>query len=175
MRAALAITVLAIGVAAAAPARIAQASAAAPTRAQIRGAVARAERSRSLWATVNVCDSHRFPHRIGVRGQMPTLGFAASMSMYVQVNYFSKSKHRFEPIRNATMRVGAGRSATGLEQAGSTFSFPRHTGLLNATIEFTWTRSGTVLAQTTRRTTAGHRDADYGSPPHYSARECRIR
>lgn len=174
MRVALATTVLAAGLAVAAPVTIAQASAATPTSAQVQRAVGRAERSKSLWATVNVCDSRRYPNTIGVRGQMPTLGFPASMSMYVQVNYFSNAKQVFEPIRNATMRIGIGRSATGLEQAGSTFVFPRHTGLLNATIKFTWAR-GSVLAQTARRTTGGHKDVDYSSPPRYSARECRIR
>ena len=32
----------------------------------------------------------------------------------------------------------------------------------------------TLIGQTVRRTTAGHHDADHGSPPHYSAAQCRI-
>ena len=54
------------------------------------------------------------------------------------------------------------------------FPFNAHTGLLNATITFSWTRDGKVVGQTRRRTTAGHPNADYGSPPRYSAAQCTI-
>ena len=65
-----------------------------PTKAQIRTAVARAERSKSLWATVNICNSKRYPDRIGVRGQMPSLGFAAWLSMDIQVQYYSDAHEK---------------------------------------------------------------------------------
>ena len=55
------------------------------------------------------------------------------------------------------------------------FPFSAHTGLLNASFTFIWTRGGKIIGQTVRRTTAGHRDADHGSPPHYSAAQCRIK
>ena len=145
--------------------------------ARIARAVRTAEHSRSLWATVNICSSAKYPHALGIRGQMPTLGFSASMSMVVQVNYWSTTSHRFLPIQNklATTRLSLGSAATGLEQDGAVFPFKAHTGLLNATITFTWTRGGKVIGQTVRRTTAGHHDADHGSPPHYSAAQCLIK
>jgi hypothetical protein len=31
-----------------------------------------------------------------------------------------------------------------------------------------------VIGQTVRGTTAGHTDADHGSPPHHSTAACRI-
>ncbi|MFZ0091544.1 MAG: hypothetical protein WAL63_18705 [Solirubrobacteraceae bacterium] len=152
----------------------------APARAlgpkQISAAVSRAERSSSLWATVNICDSRKYPNALGIRGQMPTLGFSASLSMAVQINYWSPGKKRFEPIKapGATATQSLGTESSGLQQAGSVFKFKPHTGMLNATVTFTWTRGGKVLGRVQRQTTAGHPGADYGSPPRYSAAACRI-
>jgi hypothetical protein len=145
--------------------------------ARIARAVRTAERSRSLWATVNICSTRRYPHDLGVRGQMPTLGFSASLSMVIQVNYWSTAAKRFVPIQSklASTRLSLGSATNGLEQDGAVFPFSAHTGLLDATVTFTWTRMGKVIGQTVRRTTAGHHDADHGSPPHYSAARCRIK
>jgi hypothetical protein len=146
-----------------------------PTAAQIRRAVRSAERSRALWATVNVCDTKQFPHTLGVRGQMPALGFGSSLSIKIRIVFFDKTQKRFLPVPNATMKVPLGRVASGLQQGGATFTFQPHTGLLSANVEFTWTRAGKVLAQTTRHTTGGHKSADFGSPRHFSAPQCTIK
>lgn len=152
------------------------AGAARPGPAQITRAVKRAERSSSLWATINICNSRRYRNQLGVRGEMPTLGFRAVMTMAIQVNYWSADKRRFIPIPSpsalTTLKLGS--PASGLQQDGAVFPFKTHTGRLNATITFTWTRGGKVIGTTHRRTTAGHHDADYGSPPRYSAAECTI-
>jgi hypothetical protein len=172
MRAALATTVLAAAVlVASVPAR---ADTVGPAR--IARAIRSAESSPSLWATVNICSSRKYPNDLGVRGQMPTLGFSASMYMVVQVQYWSAQSRRFLPIANnlANTRLSLGSASNGLQQDGAVFPFHAHTGLLNATVTFIWTRGGKVIGQTVRRTTAGHHDADHGSPPHYSAAQCRI-
>jgi hypothetical protein len=172
MRAALLTTVLAAAV------LVAGVPAAAGTvgPARIARAVRSAESSPSLWATVNICSSRKYPHDLGVRGQMPTLGFSASLYMVIQVDYWSAHSRSFLPIQSnlATTRLSLGSASNGLEQDGAVFPFRPHTGLLNATITFIWTRGGKVIGQTVRRTTAGHSDADHGSPPHYSAAQCRI-
>jgi hypothetical protein len=144
---------------------------------QIARAVRSAEKSPSLWATVNICSSRKYPHDLGVRGQMPTLGFSASLEMVIQVQYWSASSRHFVPIQSnlATTRLSLGSASTGLEQDGAVFPFRAHTGLLRAMVTFIWTRGGKLIGQTTRRTTAGHSDADHGSPPHYSAAQCRIK
>ena len=107
---------------------------------------------------------------------MPTLGFAASLSMVVQVDYWSNAKQRFVPVQSSTgtTTLALGTLSTGLQQDGAVFPFKPHTGLLSATITFIWSRGGKVLGQTVRRTTAGHPDADFGSPARYSAAQCRI-
>ncbi|HEX3976069.1 MAG TPA: hypothetical protein VHW96_07370 [Solirubrobacteraceae bacterium] len=176
MRAALVTTVLAAAVLIAAGAAGA-ASAAGVRPGQIVRAVRSAEQSRSLWATVNICDTRRYRNDIGVRGQMPSLGFSSSLYMVVQVNYWASKQHRFLPIQSnlATTRLSLGSAVNGLEQDGAVFPFSVHTGLLNATFTFIWTRGGKVIGQTVRRTTAGHADADHGSPAHYSAAQCRVR
>lgn len=148
-----------------------------PGRRRIARAVAAAERSQNLWATINVCDSARDPNALGVRGQMPTLGFRASLSMVINVRYWSRSKRAFVPIQTstATATESLGHPTRGLQQSGAIFPFRAHAGLLDATVTFIWARGGSVIGQTERRTTAGHPSADYGSPPRYSAARCTIR
>jgi hypothetical protein len=176
MRAALVTTVLTAAVLVLAGAGGAE-SAGAVGPGQIARAVRSAEQSRSLWATVNICDSGKYRNDIGVRGQMPTLGFSSTLYMVVQVNYWSQRQHRFVPIQShlASTRLSLGSTANGLQQDGAVFPFSAHTGLLNATFTFIWTRGGNVVGQTVRRTTAGHTDADHGNPPRYSAARCRIK
>jgi hypothetical protein len=146
-----------------------------PTPAQIQAAVRNAEHSQSLWATVNICDTKRFQNTLGVRGQMPALGFSASLSIVIQVNFFNRAKKRFEPIPKASMKIPLGTVATGLQQGGATFTFKPRTGLLNARIEFVWTRGGKVIGSTSSRTTGGHKTADFGNPAHFTAPQCQIR
>jgi hypothetical protein len=148
----------------------------APTRAQITHAVRQALRSRSLWATVHICNSPARQGVLGIRGQMPALGFPATLSMVVRIGYWSPAKHRFVPDNtpNAVKALTLGLASSGLHQDGAEFQFTAPTGLLNATVQFTWTRSGRVIGQSTRRTTAGHHDAYRASPPGYSAAQCRI-
>jgi hypothetical protein len=164
--------VAALTLAAAAPA-----AAKPPTARQVAKAVAAAEKSSALWATINICNSRTHRDEIGVRGQMPSLGFSSTMSMTVTLNAWSSTDKKFEPIdsNNAVAQVNLGSSARGLEQGGTVYPFQKgETGLWNATIVFTWTRQGKVIGRTHRRTTAGHPTADYGSPPHYSAKQCSI-
>jgi len=176
VRVALAITVLALGLSAVPAAAVGRAPAKNPTQAQIRSAVRRAERSTSLWVTINICDTRRYPNTLGIRGQMPSLGFPAWLSMKIQLNYFSATRKRFVGIpRLRPMTVRLGRSSSGLQQDGAAFTFKPHTGLLDATVQFFWKRAGRLLGQTTLSTTGGHRDADFGSPPRFSAMQCRIR
>jgi hypothetical protein len=148
-----------------------------PTQAQVARAVSSIERSPALWATINICNSRTHRYQIGVRGQMPSLGYLSTMSMTITLDAWSSTAHAFQPINspNAVDTVNLGPHTRGLEQAGTIFPFTKgETGLWNATIVFTWKRHGKVVGQTHRRTTAGHPTADFGSPPRYSAAQCRI-
>jgi hypothetical protein len=146
-----------------------------PTRPQIKAAIAKAERSKSLWATVNVCTSTSKQDTIGIRGQMPTLGFPAWLSMSIQLNYYSTTKKKFVPVTKSGQKlVRVGRVSTGLQQAGALYTYKPASELVNASVTFIWKRSGKLLGQTTRTTAAGHPDADFGVPAHYSAQQCKI-
>ncbi len=180
VRAAIATTVL-VGVLAAGslPAETATAGAspagANPTPAQIRTAIARAQRARTLWATVNICDTRADPKVLGVRGQMPSLGFASWMSMEIHLDYYNRAKKTFvtDPGTAKTLRLG--RSAHGLQQGGATYTFRGATPMLQASVRFIWRRSGQTLGTTPMLTTGGHPSADFGSPPRFSAATCQIR
>jgi hypothetical protein len=167
---------LAVAGLAASTAAVPAAAAANPSPARIRAAVRQAVRSRYLWATVNICDTHRYPNYLGVRGEVPTLGFAAWLTMDVRLYYYSTAKHTYLPVpRRGSQIVRLGRWRHGLQQGGALFQFAAHQPTIRASVLFRWRRAGKLLGETTRNTTAGHPSADFGSPPHYSAAQCRIR
>lgn len=149
-----------------------------PSAKQIHRAVSRAEQSSSLWATVNVCSSKGRGRggEVGVRGQMPTLGFDATLRMTVQLGFWSQKHERFIPIdgSTATSNLSLGSASSGLQQDGVMYGFDTSAGLLNASIDFTWTRGGRVIGETSTVTTGGHPGADYAQPAHYSASHCRL-
>jgi hypothetical protein len=149
-----------------------------PSARQVQRATARAERSSSLWATINICSSRGKGRggELGVRGQMPALGFAATLRMTIQLGSWSEKHRRFIPIAgsSATSNLSLGTSSSGLQQDGVVYGFTGSAGLLDASVDFTWTRGGRVIAEASRITSAGHRDADYSRPAHYSAGNCRL-
>jgi hypothetical protein len=146
-----------------------------PTPNQIKTAVHNAERSKRLWATINVCDTRKHPNTIGIRGEVPALGFPASISISIAVDFYSQTDKRFEPDPNAIQKIKLGEVAHGIHQRGVTFRFAPHTGRLRGTATFSWTRKGKVVGSTKRITTASHHDADFGDPSGYSAATCMIK
>ncbi|HET9103021.1 MAG TPA: hypothetical protein VFN55_06665 [Solirubrobacteraceae bacterium] len=145
-----------------------------PTPAQVSTAVARAERATTLWATINICDPRADPKVLGVRGQMPSLGFASWMSMEIRLEYYDARRHRWIDDPGTLKTIRLGRASRGLQQGGATYAFTGPTPALRARVRFAWRRSGRLLGTTVGLTTAGHPGADYGSPPGYSAASCRI-
>jgi hypothetical protein len=147
-----------------------------PSPARIRAAVKKAEESSSLWATVNICNSRHYRNDLGIRGQMPSLGFAAWLSMDVKLYYYSPPQKRYLRVpKRGSKLVRLGRSSSGFQQSGAMFEFSSHQPTLKAIVTFMWRRSGQLLGQAQRTTTAGHRNADFASPAHYSAATCTIR
>jgi hypothetical protein len=148
-----------------------------PTRKQIRAAMSRAARSSYLWATVNVCTSHGAKGGvIGIRGEMPALGFRSTLSMTIQLRQYVTSAKRYEAVKGSTARrtVTVGRATTGIYQDGAEFPFTSATGRLDALVTFTWTRDGHRLGHVSRTTTGGHPSAAYGRPRHHSTATCRL-
>lgn len=151
-----------------------------PTTKQIHKALAKARHSKQLWATVNVCQvKGRHAAKggsVGVRGQMPTLGFSSTLSMTIQLNHYSSKTKSFValPYRTAKTTVSPGTFQTNLHQDGAVYPFGGPAGLLDATVTFSWSRGGKVLGTAIRQTTAGHHDAAGGRPARYSAAQCRL-
>ena len=160
-------------IALAAPIAAYAAAARAPTRAQIRRAISRAEHSRNLWATVDICNTKRHPRVLGIRGQMPSLGFAASHEVNIRVDYQPTPKIGFKPSR-VSKSVALGNSANRLLQGGWMWQFPKHTGPLRGTVTFAWRRGHQLLGRVTRTTTGGHHDVEFGDPRRFSAAQCNI-
>lgn len=145
-----------------------------PTRAQIRAAVKRAKRSRALWATVNICNTRHHPHALGIRGQMPALGFRARLSMRIAVDYWDPAKKRFVADKSVRSKVVAlGATSSELRQGGYEFSFAPP-AVLSGTVTFKWTVGRHVVGRATRATAHGIRGVDRGDPRGYSAATCQI-
>ena len=148
-----------------------------PTTAQIRRAVTNAERSSYLWATINICRSHlRRGGLVGVRGEMGALGFHATLTMTVQLRQYDRTRKTFLAVKapTATHTVTLGVLDSGVHQDGAEFHYAADTGLLDATVTFTWTRDGHRLGTVTRTTTSGHHNAAFAEPTGHSAASCRL-
>jgi hypothetical protein len=158
------------------PAFASSLASAGPTPAQIQTAVASAEHSQYLWATVNICNTRRHRDQIGIRAQLPALGFGSRMSIHIQVEYWTGKAFRADPNMGATKRVKLGIATNGVRQGGWNFQFGPGAGLLSGLVEFKWTRGGKTIGSFTQTTTRGHgRQVDGAEPPGHSAATCRIR
>jgi hypothetical protein len=146
-----------------------------PTEAQIRAAVRRAEHSKDLWATINVCRRKGREDIIGIRGQMPSLGFTSDLSLVVQPQYWAYDQAKFKPVPGDARRVSLGAATHAVLQGGASFRFKHPAGLLRGTITFEWRLKTRLLASTVRKTTHGHRHVDFADPPGFSAGVCSFR
>lgn len=146
-----------------------------PSPSQISTAIRMAEQSKQLWATVNICTTNHHNGQLGIRGQMPSLGFAAQMYMTFEVIFQPSGGSHFKPIRSTKARVLVGQAANKVLQVGRTYPFQTSSSLLAGQVTFEWRRSGKLLGRTTRRTTGHHTHVDFADPPGTSQAFCRLR
>lgn len=171
------VVVLATGSAGAGPsetglAHAAAASTPAPTPQQIHQAVAAAKSSRNLWATINICGTTGTTRAVGMRGQMPGLGFTTNMYMTFTVFYLTASgTNSLVPDTRETVLAANG--STRLYQAGVTFQFGPPATLVGRVL-FVWKLHGRRLGQAIRWTTNNHHHVDQANPPGYSAAQCTL-
>ncbi len=144
---------------------------------KVQAAVKTAEHSPDLWATVNVCTSAPAPtgDTVGIRGQMPSLGIAATLLMKISVSYWNGSA--FQPT-SASRNISLGKGTHGVHQAGVNFPFsPPASGnnyLVRGTITFEWTIGAKVVGQVTRNTGHGYANVGFANPPGFSAGTCTL-
>jgi hypothetical protein len=140
-----------------------------PTQAQITAAIKSAKHSKDLWATVNICHRPRF----GIRGQMPALGFAAKLSMKIQIDYYNFVKKRFQPLRGTTSVVTFGSQTKDLHQGGSVWRF-KPPAILSGTVTFKWRLGTKVIGTAVRKTAHGVKGVDDTDPKGNSTATCRF-
>jgi hypothetical protein len=136
------------------------------------------ERSRALWATVDVCNPKDQPNTIGIRGSMPGDRHAHdTMYMRFRVQYQDPSTHRWAYVARGAdsgfLKVGPAQTA---RQAGRSFQFAAggQTFTLRGYVIFQWRRGKTVLGTIERTTLAGHHSLAGADPKNYSAASCRL-
>jgi hypothetical protein len=147
---------------------------------KIHAAVLAAERSPDLWATINVCTSGNADgsDEVGIRGQMPSLGFPATLTMVVSVSYWNYTDMKFEPANAASSTVSLGAGTHGLHQGGVNFPFAPPTSgstyLVRGTVTFEWLSGSKVLGKVTRNTGHGYAGVSFSDPPGYSSGTCSL-
>jgi hypothetical protein len=147
-----------------------------PTPSHIQRALKNAARSLHLWATVNICNTRHYRDKLGIRAQMPALGFPSQLSVTIGVDYWSSAQKQFRAIPAfKKQRLVLGTFSSGDQQGGTTFTFAPHSGLLRGHVTFVYKRAGKVLGSITRTTTGHHKHVDQAHPPGYSAATCTIK
>lgn len=136
------------------------------------------ERSRALWATVDVCNPHDQPNFVGVRGSMPGDGDGGdAMYMRFRIQYQETSSHKWVNVAKGAdsgfVKVG---SAALARQDGQSFRFVtgRQTFTLRGYVTFQWRRGHSVLGTVNKVTEAGHTSLVGADPKNYSAASCKL-
>lgn len=140
-----------------------------------------APRPRDLWATINVCDSERFPNQLGVRARMPGNGTRQTMYMRFRVHWFSEQERIWHNVGGTGisrwMRLGSARVRQ--REAGYTFAFDQPAAgsrfILRGVVEYQWRRGRKVIRRARANTKGGFESTRGADPPGYSAGVCEIR
>lgn len=145
------------------------------------GAPAADARSRDLWATVNICDTERYPNMMGVRARMPGNGTRARMYMRFQAQFYNPVLQRWTPTGARTGFRYVGSARFRWREAGHTFSFrppaPGASFRLRGLVHFKWRgrRRGRAVVRRARRQTRQLLIAPLGAdPPGFSAGRCTL-
>ncbi len=74
-----------------------------------------------VWATINACDSARFPDRVGVRAALPGDGTGKRMYARFRLQFYSSAESSWQPVANGNSPKRYIGSARRDRQAGWTF------------------------------------------------------
>jgi len=137
------------------------------------------ERSRALWATVDVCNPKDQPNTIGIRGSMPGDGRSRDlMYMRFRVQYQEPSSHKWVSVARGAdsgfVKVG---SASVARQGGQSFRFAPAGGqafTLRGYVTFQWRRGSSVLGTVSKVSQTGHTSLVGADPKNYSAATCKL-
>jgi hypothetical protein len=139
------------------------------------------DRSRDLWATVNICDTPQSPDTLGVRASMPgSTRKGERMYMRFRAQFFSDTDNRWHNFTTAGTDSGfvpVGSARYRARQSGWTFPFELAPGQryeLRGVVNFEWRKGRRVVRRAVKRTTSG-RKPDVAEPKGYSAATCVIK
>jgi hypothetical protein len=149
-----------------------------------------APRPNALWATVNICDTPRYPDQMGVRASMPGTGLRQSMFMRFRAQYYSRADKMWKHLGGSAISrwIYAGSALKRDRQAGFTFAIEPPEGggsfVLRGRVDFQWRerrrskrtrRVRTVVVRRARANTKAGFQAARADPPGFSAGLCEIR
>jgi hypothetical protein len=142
-----------------------------------------------LWATVNICDTLRYPNQMGVRASMPGDGTRERMYMRFRAQFFNATKNKWFNVKgngdSGWVLAGSARYVS--REAGWTFSInPPAAGAsytLRGLVNFQWRlhkrvhrKVRNVVVRRHREITQGGNKSPLGAdPPGYSSGTCEIR
>lgn len=147
-----------------------------------RPASAPIARSPLLWATVNVCNTRRYPHTVGLRASMPGDGARRErMRLRLLVQYRSRTDGAWHPVGAGgdSGWIGVGNAAVRAREAGERFRFlapgDRRAVRMRGAVTFEWRRGSRLVRRLTRLTSGGHRSGAGADPPGHTAATCLLR
>ncbi|MEJ7797230.1 MAG: hypothetical protein WKF42_01930 [Solirubrobacteraceae bacterium] len=144
------------------------------------------EKSRHLWATVNVCDpadprAGIGPDTIGIRASMPGARDGRElMYMRFRVQFLGEADERWHNVKQGgdSGWTKVGRARYKARQSGRNFRLSPPGGkasiLLRGKVSFEWRLKGEVVRRATTLTTKGHRSSAGADPAGYSVATCTI-
>ena len=124
--------------------------------------------ARTLWATVNVCDTAAHPDEIGIRAALP----ASRAGVRFRVQYREAASGRWRWVEAADSGWHRARRA---RESGWSFEVAGDgTRILRGVVNYRWKRNGAVVRRARRVTEVGHRSTAGADPADFSAATCRI-
>ncbi|HEY2201658.1 MAG TPA: hypothetical protein VGH56_07200 [Solirubrobacteraceae bacterium] len=137
--------------------------------------------SRQLWATIDVCTPKDQPNTLGIRGSMPSDGFASDkMYMRFRLQYQNPTTKQWidDPARGADSGFLTVGPASSPRQNGLSFQLTPVPGkpafTLRGVVSFQWRTGVHVVHSASRPTTAGHQSLAGADPAGFSAATCVI-
>jgi hypothetical protein len=134
-----------------------------------------------LWATVNICDTDKYPDTIGMAGSMPVIKKANGLYMRFRVQYRDEATNTFKAIPGGDadseweiVDPGKGKA----RQAGHDFTLaaPKKAGyVVRGQISYQWRKGRKVVLSASRFTTALHPKTMAADPKKFSAAICTIK
>jgi hypothetical protein len=132
----------------------------------------------NLWSTINICDTHKHPNKLGVRGRMPNDGHK-SHTLWMKFIAQYKSGNKWKKVTSTKFEL-LGDGSRGWRSSGKTFTItfaktaPKGTHFtFRGLVKYQWRSGSTVVLSKQRTTTSGHPAMD-ADPPGYSAATCVI-